>query len=200
MPDHRASLVLRLSTILVTASLVFLPGVAGAGAKKSPHCIAPTGANLNEVFNTSDAFVAPFCTEVATGAKWRPVLRWLVSNSWEFIPDGFTPTGETPIEDFLLKFEGSRYVVDAGTPREREYTFSAEELILMVVDTPDGPDFARWTPRLHPLPPGTHTVDKYDTYSDVLCDGFSEEDGGICVLAGENLAESVEFVVRNEGK
>ena len=192
----RTRLILRLLTTVLAATLVFAPGTAGAGSKKTPHCFVPNGPDLNVVMDTKDAFVAPFCTEITTGVKWRPVLRWLVADTWEYTPAGFIPTGDTPIEDFLLKFEGSRYVVDAGTRREREYTFSVEELILMVVDNPGGPDFARWTPRLHPLPPGTHTVDKYDIYSDDTCDGFSPADGGICVHAGENLSESVEFVVR----
>jgi hypothetical protein len=192
------SLMTRLAAVLavmLTAVLTTSPDLAVASPKKTPHCVAPTGDDLNEIWGTRDAFVAPFCTEVRAGAWWRPVLRWLVADTWESTPAGFTPSGETPIEDFLMKFEGSRYVIDAGTRQEREYEFSAEEVMLLVADNPGGPDFARWAPRLHPLRPGVHTVEKYDIYSDMHCDGFSAEDGGICVHAGENLAESLEFVV-----
>jgi hypothetical protein len=183
-------------SLVLAAMLALSPEMAIAGSKKTPHCIAPTGDDLNEIWDTTDAFVAPFCTEVSAGAWWRPVLRWLVADTWESVPAGFVPAGDTPIEDFMMKFEGSRYVVDAGTRQERVYEFTAEELRLIVADNDGGPDFARWTPRLHPLRPGVHTVDKYVTYSDMHCDGFSEEDGGGCESAGEHLAESLEFVVK----
>jgi hypothetical protein len=191
----RANVTVRMFTILLTALLTLTPEMALAGTKKTPHCITPTGDDLNEIWGTPDAFIAPFCTEASTGAWWRPILRWLVADTWESVPAGFTPAGDTPIEDFLLKFEGSRYVVDAGTRHERVYEFTAEELTLIVLDSEGGPDFARWAPRLHPLRPGVHTVDKYHNFSAMHCDGFSEADGGICVAAGESLAESLEFVV-----
>lgn len=192
----RMSVAVRLSTILLTASLVLTPSMAGAGSKKSPDCIIG-GANLNEIYGTDEGFVVdPFCTEVATGARWRPILRWNVAGSWESVPDGFVPAGETPLDDFLLKFEGARYVVDAGTRQEREYVFSAEDLNLVAADLPDGWDFATWTPRMHPLSAGTHRVDKYTIFSATHCDGIPEAEGGICAPAGEHFAESVEFMIR----
>lgn len=189
--------VVGLSTLLVAiASLPLTPSVAEAGSKKSPQCVIG-GANLNEIYGTDDGFVVdPFCTEIATGAKWRPILRWNVAGTWEFEPEGFDPAAATPLEDFLLKFEGARYVVDAGTRQEREHFFAAEDLLLQAADVPDGWDFATWTPRLAPLSRGTHTVDKYTIFSAVHCDGIPSADGGICAPAGEHLAESVQLVVR----
>ena len=192
----RTSSILRLLTTALAATLVLMPGAVEAGSKRSPHCVIH-GDNLNEIFGTTDGFVVdPFCTKVAAGAKWRPVLRWNVAGSWEFTPEGFTPAGATPLEDFLLKFAGTRYVVDAGTRQERQYVFSAEDLILIAVDLPEGWDFAAWMPRMRPLSAGTHTVDKYPIFSEVHCDGVPEAEGGICAPAGEHFAERVEFVVR----
>lgn len=194
---RRTNFVFRLASILVIAPLILAPGVAGAGSKDSPHCVIGQD-DLNEIFGTEDGFVvSPFCTEVATGARWRPIQRWDASGSWTYAPDGYDTSGGAPLEHFLATFEAARYVVDAGTRQERSYDFGPEDLNLLVVDVPDGPHFAAWAPRLSPLPPGTHTVDVYVTFSDMLCDGISPGEGGICVPEGESLVESVEFVVRS---
>ncbi len=180
---------------VVSASLALGPGAAVA-KKSGNHCISPAGDDLNEVFGTTDAFVAPFCTEVPTGDRWRAVLRVQVAGSDYVLPAGYVPSRALLDQDFLAKFVSSRFVVDAGTAQERSYTFSVRELVIETGVLPDGSRFARWvTPSMHPLPPGDHTVDEYVTLTADFWDGLGLDPGLNLVPAGESLAGSVQFRV-----
>jgi hypothetical protein len=176
-------------------------GSDAAVAKKSDnHCITPAGEDLNVTFGTRDAFVAPFCTEVHIGDPWRAILRIQVADSDTVFPTGYVPSRSSLDEDFLAKFVSGRYVVDAGTTRERTYRFSAAQLVVETGGIPDGTRFVRWvTPSLHPLPPGSHTVDEYVTLSADFWDGLGVDPAINLIPAGESLAGSVQFDVVKRG-
>ena len=180
---------------LAILSALLVPGAAVA-KKSSNHCITPGGDDLNEVFATNDAFVAPFCTEVHTGDRWRAVLRIQVAGSDYVFPPGYAPSRPLLDEDFLAKFVSARFVVDAGTAQERRYTFAASELVLQTGVLPDGSRFVRWvTPSMHPLPPGDHTVDEYGTLTADFWDGLGLDPAINLLPAGEGFAGSVQFSV-----
>jgi hypothetical protein len=180
---------------LVALSASLAPGVAVA-KKGNEHCITPAGEDLNEIFGTPDAFIAPFCTEVHTGGKWRAILRIAVAGPDRLLPPGYAPSRSTLDEDFLAKFVSGRYVVDAGTKRERSYSFSSTSLTVEVGALPDETRFLRWfTPPMHPLPPGDHTVDEYVTLSADFWDGLGLDPTTNLIPAGESLAVSVQFRV-----
>ena len=79
---------------------------------------------------------------------------------------------------------------------EPEYVFSPSETVVRTGELPDGTRFARWmTPRMHPLPPGTHTVHEYVTLSVDSWDGLGVEPTLNLIPAGESQAGYVEFEV-----
>jgi hypothetical protein len=176
-------------------SVALAPGTALA-KRSASHCITPAGEDLNQTFDTRDAFVAPFCTEVWTGDRWRAILRIAVAGSDPVFPSGYAPVHSSLDADFLAKFVSARYVVDAGTSRERSYSFSAGHLIVQTGAIPDGTRFVRWvTPPLHPLSPGDHTVDEYGTLSADFWDGLGLDPAINLIPAGESPASSVGFSV-----
>jgi hypothetical protein len=187
----------RLLSVAVVAILTALLAPGAAVAKKSGnHCISPAGDDLNEVFATTDAFVAPFCPEVHTGDRWRAVLRAQVAGSDYVFPAGYVPSKPLLDEDFLAKFVSARFVVDAGTAQERSYTFPVSKLVIQTGVLPDGSRFVRWvTPSMHPLPPGDHTVDEYVTLTADFWDGLGLDPAINLIPAGESLAGSVQFRV-----
>lgn len=186
--------------IVLTASLVLGAASTAAGAKKQNHCINPVGIDLNEFFGTQDAFITPFCTTAHTGDKWRPFVRWVVADTFEVIPEGYVPARPTPLEDFLSKFVSVRYVIDAGTKKERTFEFAVSDLILSVIDLPDNTSFVGFTPRLRPLPPGNHSIDIFITVTAETWDGLGLEPGVNSAPAGESPSPSVEFRVVNRGR
>jgi len=182
--------------VVLSASVALAPGTAFAGRSAS-HCVTPAGEDLNQIFDTRDAFVAPFCTDVRTGDRWRAILRIAVAGSGPVFPSGYAPLRSSLDQDFLAKFVSGRYVVDAGSSRERSHSFSAGDLIVQTGAIPDGTRFVRWvTPPLHPLPPGDHTVDEYATLSADFWDGLGLDPAFNLIPAGESLASSVGFTVR----
>lgn len=180
------------AAVLTAASIV--GAVPVAAARPANHCVNPAGADLNAVYQTNDAFITPFCTDAHSGDWWRPLLRWLGAATHDVIPEGYIPSGATPRADFLGKLQSARYVVDAGTARERSYTVEVRRLIIATGEVPDGTEFVAFTPRLHPLPPGAHTVDIYVTLSEENWDGLGLEPENHSA-AGESLVSSVAFVV-----
>jgi hypothetical protein len=179
----------------MTASLALGPGPAVA-KKTDNHCITPAGQDLNEVFTTRDAFVAPFCTEVHVGDRWRAVVRLAAAGSDYTFPAGYAPSQLPLDEDFLAKLVSTTYVVDAGTIRERAYVFSRDELVVENGGLPDGTRFVRWvTPSLYPLPPGQHSLDEYGTLSADFWDGLGVDPAFNLIPAAKSLAGSVAFDV-----
>jgi hypothetical protein len=185
------------ATAAMTALLVSMitTGAAAAdGGRWANHCINPAGADLNQVYETNDAFVTPFCGDGRVGDWWRPLIRWVGAATHEVIPEGYEPVGETPQLDFLAKLESARYVIDAGTGRQRTFTFDADELLIATGTLPDGTEFVSFTPRLQPLMAGDHTIDIYATMSAENWDGLGLEEGNY-LPPGELLLSSVQLTV-----
>jgi len=164
------------------------------GGRRTNHCIHPAGADLNQVYETNDAFVTPFCGDGHVGDWWRPLLRWVAAATHEVTPEGYQPVGETPQLDFLAKLESARYVIDAGTPRQRTFAFDADELLITTGTLADGTEFVAYAPRLHPLTPGDHTIDLYVTMSAESWDGLGLE-AEHHLPPGELLINSVQLTV-----
>lgn len=181
--------------IVLVGSLGLVAQPADAKGKKGNHCVNPAGVDLNEFFNTNDAFITPFCTTAHTGDKWRPIVRWLVSDTHAVIPEDYVPARPTPAEDFLSKFVSARYAIDADTRRERTYTFTADELMITFVGLPDETQFILFTPRLRPLPPGEHTIDIFITMTADHWDGTGLDPSSNFAPVGESPSPSVEFEV-----
>jgi hypothetical protein len=163
------------------------PGVA---KQRSNHCIDLDGSDLNDVYNTNDAFVLPWCTDVLAGSRWRPLVRWTTATTYEVAPPDYEPLGATPQLDFLAKLESTRYVIDADTAGERSIEVDVDQLL---IDTSrsfgDSFDVTSFTPRLPPLLLGVHTVDVYLTMSAEHWDGLGL-DGGNHLPAGETFVHS----------
>jgi hypothetical protein len=167
---------------------------AAASGGRANHCVNRAGVDLNELYETNDAFVTPFCSDAHAGDWWRPLVRWVVAATHDVIPEGYEPVGETPRLDFLAKLESARYVVDAGTDREQTFVVDADELLIDTGTLPDGTEYVSYTPRLHPLVPGEHTIDIYATMSAETWDGLGLDEGNH-VPPGELLIGSVQLTV-----
>jgi hypothetical protein len=57
-------------------------------------------------------------------ARRPSVMPWFMNRGFEVVSEGFVPAGATPLEDFVAKFTGVRYVVDPGSKRERNYAYA----------------------------------------------------------------------------
>ncbi len=136
-------------------------GAVAPGGSSVSHCVTPTGIDLNERYGLDSAIVAPFCTEIGSGQKWSPSAVWTVNTQYDAMPADFVPAGETPLDDFLAKFQGAWYVVDAGSAQEREY--AVPDAGGFTIADIDGAVFINSVTALilHPLSVGTHTVDVY---------------------------------------
>jgi hypothetical protein len=182
--------------VVLSASLAIGPGAAFAGPRSGNHCLTPVGDDLNEVFGTTDAFVAPFCSEVAFGERWRPIGALFVAGSDYVFPPGYVPSRSDLVADFLAKFVSARYVVDPGTARERSYTFARRRLVFRRRALPDGTQLVRWTtPSMHPLLPGDHSVRQYVTLTADVWDGLGVDPAVNLVPAGVVLWDFTPFNV-----
>lgn len=183
------------AAVVLATSLALAPGSAAA-AKPGNHCFTPTGDDLNAVFGTRDAFVAPFCSVVHVGDRWRAVLRVQAAGGDYVFPAGYAPSRVPLDDDFLAKLVSARFVVDPRTARERSYRFKAKELVIQKGGLPDGSRFVRWvTPSLHPLPPGDHTVAEYVTLGADFWDGFGLDPNVNLIPRGESAVGAVAFSV-----
>jgi hypothetical protein len=124
------------------------------------------------------------------------VLRTQVAGGDHVFPSGYAPSRPLLDEDFLAKFVSARFVVDAGSARQRSYNFPLRRLVIQKGVLPDGSRFVRWvTPSLRPLPPGDHTVDEYETLTSVFWDGLGLDPAVNSIPAGESADGSVQFRV-----
>jgi hypothetical protein len=180
----------RLATLVVAGSLM----VAGAAAPtaladstRTEHCIALNGVDINVNVGVSAAVVAPFCPEMKAGDWWVPAQFWFGAKTWELVPDGFEPAGDTPVEDFIAKFVSVRYVVDQGTDQEFSVEF-ANGPGLWYDEHPTNPDIelasAMTLGSIRPVSVGTHTVTSFWTFSGDQCDGLSDVFEESCFPAG----------------
>jgi hypothetical protein len=177
--------------VLVTSA----GGVAAAAEKEGNHCISPEGVDLNEFFGVSEQIVSSFCREVGSGEKWTMSLSWSVNTSFEVVPKGFVPVGATPLEDFLAKFSGVKYVVDPGTEHSRttEFRNVGDLFIGTFAGLPRVSPITLGT--LKPLPVGKHTVVVYWELSAMHCDGKGAVLDKNCIPAGESTRNTVTFEV-----
>jgi hypothetical protein len=174
--------------------------------RQGNHCMTPSGADLNAVFDISAQIVAqnppapPFfrgCDKVGTGERWTVAQQtWIMPQAFVEVPDQFVPAGETPLADFLAKFKAVKYVIDRGTKRERTVVIPASN-DLFVVDADEGFDIVSATPlgTLKPLPVGPHVVETYWMFRAMHCDGLGPDPALQCFPAGETLLNSVNFRV-----
>jgi hypothetical protein len=183
-----------IATTLV-CSLVLTPTPAAGAEKRANHCIDFDGSDLNQVYDTRDAFVTPSCGEALAGSSWRPLARWFTATTFQVIPPDYEPLGATPQEDFLAKLESTRYVVDAGTADERSIEVESDHLLIDTRPLDESIDVTSFTPRLPALPLGSHTVDVYATLNAEHWDGFGLDEGNH-LPGGEVFLQSaqVEFV------
>src|SRR5262249_5405748 len=96
--------------------------VANAGNKEN-HCISPRGLDQNEFFGISAQIVIDYCPKVGAGEQWIPAQLWFMNGTFEQVPEGLMPDGDTPLEDFIAKFSAVKYVIDPGTKQEKTVAF-----------------------------------------------------------------------------
>jgi hypothetical protein len=183
---------------VIAAACVLVTGAGGAAAadkKEGNHCIAPQGVDLNEFFGVSEQIVSSFCREVGSGEHWTMSLSWSMNHTFEAVPAGFVPVGATPLEDFLAKFSGVKYVIDPGTEHSRTTVF--RNVGDLFIGTFEG--LPRVSPitlgTLNPLPVGEHTVVVYWEFSAMHCDGKGVVLDENCIPAGESTRNAVTFEV-----
>ena len=184
------------SLLLTPALLLGNPGRAEA-TPREPHCVHPERGDLNEFLGTHRRIITGFCTEAFVGERWIVPALWTTNTTHEVIPEGYTPSRPTPMEDFNAKFVSVRYVVDAGTRHERTYRFRAAQSLHTGFTVP-GTDLPMSFvhAELPPLPAGTHTVDILWTVSADHWDGFGADPSANRFPAGETHCSHIEFVVR----
>jgi len=181
----------KLSALVVASSLVLAGTATSTALADSPrteHCIALNGVDINANLGIlSAAVVAPYCPEMKAGDWWVPAQFWFGAKTWEQVPDGFEPAGDTPVEDFIAKFVSIRYVVDQGTTQEFSVEF-ANGPSLWTDEHPTNPDIelasAMTLGTIRPLSVGTHSVTSFWTFSDDQCDGLSDVFEESCFPAG----------------
>lgn len=176
-----------------------------AQAKNKPgnHCISPSGTDLNLALGISAQIVAPTppflsgCDKVGSGEQWTVAGQvWTMAQTFEEVPGGFVPAGDTPLADFLAKFEAVKYVIDRGTKQEKTVAFPNSNA-LVLADPDEGLDIVTATTlgTLKPLPVGKHVVESYWVFRAMHCDGIVANVDENCLPAGETLFIRVRFEV-----
>ena len=180
---------------VLVACLAVGASATSAAPKPVRHCITPTAVDLNVRWGISEAIVAPFCTEVASGRGWIVSNAWFMNLAFDVVPSGFVAAGATPLEDFKAKFIGVKYVVDPGTSKEKTYEFANSDDLGIAVDAVEVVANPVTLGALKPLSVGDHVVDSYLVFSAMHCDGFAAVIEENCLAAGETLFSSVQFTV-----
>jgi len=185
------------TVVVFVACLGLGAGRSSAGPATAPHCITPTEVDLNERYGVSETIIAPFCANLNSGQPWTVSNGWFMSPTFTAMPAGFEPAGKTPIEDFIAKLIGVKYVVDPGTRQEKTYVFGNDDDLGIFNDRELGTVVANTVSlgTLKPLSVGDHVVDSYLLLSAMHCDGFGDVVTDNCLPAGETLFSSVEFEV-----
>jgi hypothetical protein len=165
------------------------PVGAQAKTKSGNHCVSPsTGVDLNEFFDISAQIVTSFCREVGSGEQWTVGGPWFMAPTFESTPPGFESAGDTPLEDFVAKFSGIKYVIDPGSKHQETVVFPNDESLFVDADF-NG--FAFVSPvtlgLLKPEPVGEHVVGVYWIFSAMHCDGIDDDPIANCLPAGETL-------------
>jgi hypothetical protein len=164
-----------LVVVMASTALTSQPAQASQSHPVENHCISPTtGVDLNVLFGTTKQIITPFCNQVDSGEQWTAAgPAWLVATSLDAVPEGFVPAGATPLEDFLAKFVGVKYVLDSGTLQERTYFYpNGDKIWTGIIDVLP----SVWPGTLSiasPLSIGTHVVEVYWVFSAMHCDGLA---------------------------
>ena len=169
--------------------------ISSAGPKMVPHCITPTAVDLNERYGVSDAIVAPFCATLDSGRHWTVSNAWFMSPTFVAVPNGFVPAGLTPLEDFIAKFIGVKYVAHPGTSKEKVYVVGNNDDLGILNDGVTALANPVSLGTLKPLSVGDHVVDSYLLFSAMHCDGLVANVDENCLPAGETFFGSVQFKV-----
>ena len=173
---------------------------AEAKTKSGNHCITPDGFNLNEIYGISLQIVTRFCSEVGSGEQWvSPGAPWIMSGAFDAVPEEFEPAGETPLEDFLAKFEAIKYVIDPDTKHEKTVVFPHDGNLFTGPGTLFGAlpeeDLDVVSPitlgALKPLSVGEHAVRVFWRLSAMHCDGLGDVVDENCLPGEEFLYSSV---------
>jgi hypothetical protein len=171
-----------------------------AQKQEEPQCVSPFGLNLNEFYNVSEPIASSFCPPIDSERQWRVASRWDTAPTFEVydddLPDGLVLEGDTPQEDFIAKFQSVKYVIDAGSKRERSVVFP--KIGNLFQGEQDGLDVTSPITLgvLEPLAVGKYTVDVIWRLSAMHCDGLGEELGVNCLAAGEFFYTTWEFKVK----
>jgi hypothetical protein len=172
----------------------FHPG----GNNADNHCLAPDGTDLNEFYDVSEQIVFFFCPQADSGNFWTTTARWFVRTTFESLPPGFVPSGDTPTEDFVAKFVGVKYVIDPGTNQERTYLYENGGR-LWIGDVGDDSVLINTIKfgLLKPLKVGEHFLEVHWVLNGMHCDGYP--DGTVeenCLGPGDVLFNQFAFEVK----
>jgi hypothetical protein len=186
---------LLLVPLIVLAALVV--AAAPAAASSDNHCIAPTGVDLNVFYGVSHPIVAPFCNEVAAGEEWSVAARWYTNTTFVVTPAGFVPAGATPMDDFVAKFIGVKYIVDPGTAQEKTYLFKNKRHLWIGIDSGFPLVNTLTMGTIQPLSVGQHVVETFWLFSAMHCDGFGDVMIENCLPAGQTQYSTIQLDVRS---
>src|SRR4030095_9372918 len=189
-----------------------------ASDTENNHCLR-AGVDLNVVLGVSEPIVS-FCRVVNSGEFYIPISRWGTNKEGGFpdaplrYPDGYTTSfPNNPIADFNSKVDVLKYVVDPGTPQEKTFSFTVEdvgrfipfgefspgtEIVTkigdeIVVVNIDAAPMVAFIPKLHPEDIGFHQVEILVVMKESHCDGFElfDEENNVtffsCLDQGENF-------------
>jgi hypothetical protein len=169
------------------------PATTTAALTAPAHCVSPVFGNLdlNVFYGVTEQIVAPGCSEINVGQKYRVWAGAWMNDAFDAVPTGFVPIGDTPLEDFVAKFVAVKYVVDPGTDEEETFVFPNSGTLWTGTGIGPGILFTLQHVNtltlntLHPLPVGPHRIDLYWTFSAMFCDGLSDSIEQSCIPAGD---------------
>lgn len=185
-------------TTVIATSLALVVSSASAGRVDPPghqtanHCFNASGVDLNVLYGVPEQFRTRECDVISAGEHWIRPLWWIVDDgSVNSYPAGYVPSHPAPLDDFISKLVAVKIVIDAGTSREKTYSFdrtvvradiNIEQLDPGVFGHPF--PMASMLPRLQPLSVGAHTHQPFIVLSAVHCDGLGAAAEN-CLPAGE---------------
>ena len=182
----------------IVAAILATASGAAADSKSPNQCLAPSGVDLNVFYGVSHAIVAPFCTVVRTGEEWSVTAIWFTNFTFAVVPPNFVPAGATPMEDFIAKFIGVKYVVDPGTAQEKTYLFKNKRHLWLGAFLNGFPLANTLTMgTIQPLSVGRHVVKTFWVFSAMHCDGFDAVMIQNCIPEGETHYSTIPFEVKS---
>jgi hypothetical protein len=174
------------------------------GHQDGNHCVNVFDVDLNDLYGVAEQIRVFECRVISAGEHWiRPI--WWITNTeaGSVYPVGYVPALAEPIDDFVAKLTGVRFVIDGGTLRERSYTFDASGIVRTDIDAEEVEPGAWGAPypmasimaRLGPLSVGPHFVEAFIVLGAEHCDGFTTNPDFSCLPAGETqfIGHPVEF-------